>query len=92
MGEIVKAEASDGSIKVQSPQETPTPKSAERKDSETSEPKPKRKSPVTSKASEQAVEVGHQGRVVSQWDNPKADPNLRKHVGESPNGEGNDIA
>lgn len=92
MGEIVTAEAADGSVKVQSPQETPKQKSDGDRDSESSAPKAKRKSPVTSKASDsQGVELGHQGRVKSQWDNPAQDPNLRKHIGESPNGEGNEI-
>lgn len=84
MAEIQTAEAADGSIKVQSPQ-------TDAEDSESNAPKPKgrRKSPITSKTD--GPERNAQGVVVTQWDNPDADPNLRKHIGESPDGEGNEI-
>lgn len=95
MAEVATADASDGSVvTVQSPQENPTSKAVSDKDSETTEPeseqKPARKSRITSKATAtKQPERDHRGIVKSQWDNPAADPNLRKHVGEDPTGESN---
>jgi hypothetical protein len=90
MAEISTAQASDGSVTVQSPQTEPTPKSASDKDSGTTAPSSKRKgSAITTKA--KRPEVNERGVVKTQWDNPAADPNLRKHIGESPDGEGNEI-
>lgn len=87
MGEISTAEAGDGSVTVQSPQTDPTPKSDSDKASETTGPKsgPKRSKPRVIKA----PETGAQGRVKTQWDNPKGDPNLRTHIGDDPTGESN---
>jgi hypothetical protein len=92
MAEISTAQAADGSIHEASPQNDPTPKSAEDKGSETSAPnrKPRKGSPITTKVKE--PETGHQGRVKTKWDNDSADPNKRLSIAESPNGEGNEIA
>lgn len=92
MAETASAVTGDGSVKVQSPQSNPTPKSDVGKDSETSAPKPKGRkgSTITSKQTNaEGLELGAQGRVKTQWDNPDADPNLRKHIGEDPDGTAN---
>lgn len=91
MGEISTAEAGDGSVTVQSPQSDPTPKSDSDKESETTEPKSKQKPLKQKPRVIKAPETGAQGRVKTQWDNPKADPNLRAHIGEDPTGESNVI-
>lgn len=91
MAEIATADASDGSVvTVQSPQTNPTPKGNDDKGSETTEPesdKPKAKSRITSKAKK--PETNARGVVKTNWDNPAADPNARKHIGEDPTGEHN---
>jgi hypothetical protein len=89
MAETVSAVTGDGSVKVQSPQVDPTPKS-EAEDSASNAPKPKGRkgSTITSKQGKEP-ELGAQGRVKTQWDNPDADPNLRKHIGEDPDGTEN---
>lgn len=38
-----------------------------------------------------AQKLNARGVPVTQWDVPENDPNLRKHVGESPDGEGNKL-
>lgn len=90
MAEIATADGSGG-VTVQSPQTDPTPKSGSDRGSETIEPsseKPKR-SKITTKAPK--AETNARGVVKTQWDNPAADPNLRKHVGEDPTGKSNVI-
>lgn len=97
MAETSTAQDSTGRVTVASPPEDPTPRSAEGQDSESNDDSPKskarKKSPITSKAAVRAdgVEVDNRGVVRTKWDNPAADPNSRKHIGESPNGEGNEI-
>lgn len=91
MAEIKTADASDGSIKVQSSQTDPTPKSDSGNASESTgtASKPKRKgSAITSKT---GPERDRRGVVKTNWDNPAADPNERKHIGESPDGKGNEF-
>jgi hypothetical protein len=88
MGEIATADASDGSVKVQSPQTDPTSKSASAKESGSTAPSSGRQKPKVVKG---PPERGAQGRVKTQWDNPAADPNKRTHIGEDPTGESNVI-
>jgi hypothetical protein len=89
MAETASAVTGDGSVTVQSPQSDPTPKSDVGKDSEPSAPKPKGRKGSTITSKQTAPELGAQGRVKTQWDNPKADPNKRKHIGEDPDGTEN---
>lgn len=80
MGETeVRTADSSGTVQNAS-QEDPTPKS------KASAPKAK-----SGKASERSAKLNARGVPVTAWDNPDADPNLRKHVGESPDGKGNEI-
>lgn len=90
MAEISSAVAADGSVTVESPQTDPTPKSNADKGFGTTGTASKRKGAVTSKM--EPPELDERGVVKTKWDNPSANPNLRKHVGESPFGEGNEIS
>lgn len=55
--------------------------------------KPKSQSAKASGRSATKREVKTQrGIPVTPWDNDKQDPNKRKHVGESPDGEGNEAS
>ena len=76
MGETEIRTAAAGDVKVQSPQEEPKPKSA-----------PAKRAGTTAKASAPVFDA--QGRPVTNWDDPAQDPNLRVHVGDSPDGEAN---
>ncbi len=89
MAEIATADSSGGStVTVKSPQTNPTSKSDSDKGSESTEPsseQPRRVSKITSKA--KGPERNERGVVKTVWD----DPNKRKHIGESPDGDGNVI-
>jgi hypothetical protein len=50
---------------------------------------PKSKSSKRSSAPAKSAKLNARGVPVTQWDNPKLDPNKRKHVGEDPTGESN---
>ena len=84
MAEISTAQAADGSVKVASPQTETAPKG-------NANVKASGRTGTRSKPKSKTPEVNERGVVRTQWDNPKADPNLRKHIGESPDGEGNEI-
>lgn len=78
MAEIKSADTA-GTVENKSEQQLnpPTPKSKSGKASgSTGSNKPK---------------LNERGVPITNWDNPKNDPNERKHVGESPDGEGNKI-
>lgn len=79
--EVRTAEAS-GSVRHTSAAVT-TPKSSSKTKSE--------KGSSASPKSARTARFNERGVPVTNWDNDKNDPNLRKHVGDSPNGEGNKI-
>lgn len=81
MAETVSTTDASGQVKVQSPQNDPTPKS---KASNKAGSRPRR---VSDKSMQPPP--GAQGRPVTVWDNPEQDPNLRAHVGDSPDGADN---
>lgn len=89
MAEIKTADAADGSVKVQSPQTEPKPKSVSDKASETTETpsRPKRKLPQNQPTTE--VKRNERGVPISQWDNEAGDPNKRKSIADDPTGESN---
>jgi hypothetical protein len=60
-----------------SPQSNPTPKS---KASKATGSEPQRVQP----------KLNERGVPVNNWDNPEQDPNLRAHVGDSPDGKANE--
>jgi hypothetical protein len=53
------------------------------------QPKAKAKATTTRRSS--GPKLNARGVPVTEWDVPENDPNLRKHVGESPSGEGNKL-
>lgn len=61
---------------------------------QTSKPKSAAKSGARRGASvpkAKAAKLNERGVPVTVWDNSDNDPNKRKHVGESPDGEGNKL-
>lgn len=74
---MAEIQTADGSDGVNVPSEPAvTPKSKSGKGSGGSAPKPK---------------LNERGVPLTNWDNPKNDPNARKHVGEDPQGKGNKL-
>lgn len=61
--------------------------------SQSSKPKGKGRSGARPGAARKGAppKLNERGVPVTQWDVPENDPNLRKHVGESPDGEGNKL-
>jgi hypothetical protein len=62
-----------------SPQNDPKPKSKAAKASRATSSEPERVRP----------KLNERGVPVTNWDNPEQDPNLRAHVGDSPDGKHN---
>lgn len=74
---MAEIQTADGAGGVQHPvTPTTTPKSKSGKESARSAPKPK---------------LNERGVSVTNWDEPKNDPNKRKHAGEDPQGKSNKL-
>lgn len=82
MAETVSTADASGQVKVQSPQDKPTPKAKQ-----SNRTRPQQRSGGQGSVTPPPPET--RGRAVTNWDNPEQDPNLRVHAGDDPTGEAN---